>query len=144
MRNWMLTPAIVLSLVGATATTMLRTRSAPEQPRLVDGLGVHEDDLVIAGSTFRAQQLGPIGPKDPLASFALRWEDGPRPAAVQAWISGEPSAGPDVETLSFDQSGTRLVTLEVPPFFDLTYARLWLDVTQEDGRHERGAFNLLA
>lgn len=145
MRNWTLTPAVILTLGSAMAGIVPANASLPaptsqqEQVRRFSNRR-HPEAIDLAGSVLAAHQIGPVDAHDLDAAFALTHLAGPRPQFLRAWL-GE-TVDSDLALAVDLGSGRALVQLPLPPASHWAHSQLWLEVADEAGNRARGAWHL--
>jgi len=132
MRNWMLTPLIVIGLAGAGFDF--------RNPRDGATTSVVDEDgcTVLVGARLALRQLGPLRPGDQDVAVALRHHGGPRPDGLRAWISDH--GGVASNPVPVPVAGSFGV-LDVPTPAVWRRPRLWLEA-HRGGASGRAAFAL--
>lgn len=130
MRNWMLTPIIVVGLAGVGMDLI--------NPRRAAAVDIDEQDhAVLAGAHLGLRQLGPMRPGDQEVAVAVRHHAGPQAQHLRAWL------GTDADRAIAVPAQHPVTVLSVPIPTRLDRAQLWLEA-EVDGQQARAAFALVS
>lgn len=145
MRLYLLTPSLVLGLIGGGEWTDGESPTVEEAVErhtaaLVDGI---DHGWSVGGLDLSVLQIGAIRPRDHRAAFLIAHDGGPEPRRCRAWIGRQRASGESLEqAFLLDAGGSRLINVSIPPDPSLSQAHFWLAVDLPDGGQQRAACRL--